>query len=391
MISKGEMEEHNENTIAQGQEELPIKQKGPRPEKLTKKERKQLFRAKQEAKKEAERIKAQKYKKVLPEELKNVCRDYMLKTCERGDDCRFIHDPKLCKRYFQHGNCKFGLNCRKKHQVNEELLRQNAEKFSSRRYQRTPTDCRDKSYKEHSLFERPQRKGRNTETFDPVTRPVDMRIVVDLGKAGEKLTSRLSSRDVLLVPNLFSDFCKGEIYERLVKEIGKFNPKELLKMWHGNEKLEGTHLIADDKIRVPNAEGKMTNWKEECPTFKIVIERIREFFGMDIKATRLNWYKDGSQYKPFHKDAAAVDPRKAKTQNFTVAVSFGATRDCGFERDDASRTLLSFPIGDGECYTFAEDTNILFRHGVLGGVNKEDSEGRISIIAWGWVDNIQKA
>ena len=35
--------------------------------------------------------------------------------------------------------------------------------------------------------------------------------------------------------------------------------------------------------------------------------------------------------QPFHHDAAAMKPDKARTQNFTVAVSFGCERDAAFE------------------------------------------------------------
>ena len=41
-------------------------------------------------------------------------------------------------------------------------------------------------------------------------------------------------------------------------------------------------------------DDKVENWKDKLPTFKAVIDRIREYFGMDIKATRLNWFKDQS-------------------------------------------------------------------------------------------------
>ena len=39
--------------------------------------------------------------------------------------------------------------------------------------------------------------------------------------------------------------------------------------------------------------------------------KMKEYFQMDIKATRLNWYKDSTEFKPYHHDAAAVDPAKA--------------------------------------------------------------------------------
>lgn len=106
---------------------------------------------------------------------------------------------------------------------------------------------------------------------------------------------------------------------------------------------------------------------------------------MDIKATRLNWYKDTAQWKPFHFDASSVKPEKAKVQNFTVAVSFGATRDAAFEHDK-TKAIISMPQPDGTIYAFGKDTNCLWRHGILKEKDVRD-EGRISIIAWGWVDN----
>lgn len=225
-----------------------------------------------------------------------------------------------------------------------------------------------KRVKNKQKYER--KKPKNTESFEPLARPVDMRVVCDTSR--EKLCTEITSRDVVLVPNLFHDYAPGELYRRLEDEIKTCGvPEEqLMKLWHGN-----SHLIADDH----------TQWKSKAPTFSMVIDRIRTYFGMDIKATRLNWYKDTSQWKPFHRDASAIKPDKANKQNFTVAVSFGATRDAAFEHM-ASKTVISMPQPDGTIYAFAKDTNVLWMHGILKEKEIRD-EGRISIIAWGWVDN----
>ena len=155
---------------------------------------------------------------------------------------------------------------------------------------------------------------------------------------------KLTPRDVLVAPCLFADFEMGELYKRLENEITTCGvPEEkLLKLWHGD-----THFIADDH----------THWKERAPTFAMVLDRIRDFFGMDIKAA---------------------------TQNFTVAVSFGATRDAAFE-EVKSKTVISMPQPDGTIYAFAKDTNILWKHGILKEPETRN-EGRISIIAWGYVN-----
>ena len=71
----------------------------------------------------------------------------------------------------------------------------------------------------------------------------------------------------------------------------------LWQSWHGD-----SHLIADDK----------KNWKKHCPTFAWVVEKLASYFDMNVQATRLNWYRDSNEWKPFHHDAAAVKPDKVK-------------------------------------------------------------------------------
>jgi hypothetical protein len=75
----------------------------------------------------------------------------------------------------------------------------------------------------------------------------------------------------------------------------------------------------------------------------------------------------------------------AKTQNFTVGVSFGMERDAAFEHAQ-TKTVISMPQPNGTVYTFGKDVNILWRHGILQKPPEEYSDqGRISIIAWGWI------
>lgn len=253
---------------------------------------------------------------------RNVCRDFLRGRCTRTN-CRFSHDDPSTAQ-----------------------VRNNSHPF--------------------------HRKPRNTESFEPMDKPVDMRLVVDIGK--DHMTSPLASRDVVMAPNLFSDFNKGELFELLLNDINTCGipSEQLMKLWHGD-----THYIADDH----------THWKKNAPVFDMVLGRIRKYFGMDIQATRFNWYKDTSQWKPFHHDSAYVNPEKAKVQNFTVAISFGATRDAAFEHAK-TKTVISLPQPDGCAYAFAKDTNGIWRHGILKEqVTRE--EGRISIIAWGWVDGIE--
>jgi len=282
---------------------------------------------------------------------KAICKNFMHKKCDKGNTCKFIHNPDICFHFWKYNKCKFNDTCKKLHTSE-------------------PSQSNNKP---------PIKRKKNTECFEPMDKPVDMRIVCDAGTSYDRLSTHLTSRDVLLVPNLFNDCHSGELYHKLLQELEQCGiPQDkLLKMWHGNDKIDGTHLIVDDKTR----------WKDSCPTFQMVINRIRQFFNMNIQATRCNWYKDTSHWKPFHFDAAAVKEDKAELQNFTVAVSFGVSRDAAFEHAD-TKTVISIPQPDGWIYAFSKDTNIIWRHGILQD-NPIQNKGRISIIAWGWIDNMQ--
>jgi len=300
-----------------------------------------------------------------------ICKFYMDNGCD-NENCKFIHDPELCVVYWTKGKCLM-QDCKYQHkyinQICKNFLKFNTCKFEKCKFIHKPNK------------EKKNKSKKNTECFEPLDRPVDLRLLIDNNT--DKLNVELSDRDLLLVPNLFSDFNKLDIYNNLVNEIENcgIDQKDLLKMWHGNDKLEGTHFICDDKLK----------WKEKCPTFTLVIDRLVKYFNVDVKATRFNWYKDTNQWKPFHHDAAAVDPKKAKNQNITIAVSFGCTRNIGLESGEKTkdtRKVLSFEQSDGQIYVFTNKTNELWRHGILQEKEFKD-EGRISIIVWGKVENIK--
>jgi hypothetical protein len=301
--------------------------------------------------------------------MKNYCKNFLRGDCKYNNDCKFEHDKDVCLHFYIYNKCKYGEKCKKKHPNKTVALTQNVKRV------------------------------KNTECFEPKKDPVDLRIVVDLRSHSHSDYNlpELTSRDILLSPKLFDDFKEYEIYNKLVSEIEKccIGENELLKMWHGNDKITGTHLIANDRIK----------WKQYCPTFETVIERIKESFNMDIKATRLNWYRESDHWKPFHFDKSSIDPSVKNTQNFTVAVSFGCTKDAAFEHAK-SKTVISMPQPDSTVYSFTNDTNVIWRHGILQDKNQQlpltqnallrpktsfelGKVGRISIIAWGWIENVK--
>lgn len=269
-----------------------------------------------------------------------LCNDFLNKKCYR-DNCRFVHDNNVCLNFWKNNKCKFNDKCKFQH------------------------------------ISKNKKTKKNTETFKPINKnDIDMRLLFTDANGCNYFDKEITDKDVIIVKNLFSDFKSKELYNMLIDEINTcgIDINVLLKLWHGD-----THLIADDKL----------DWKKNCPTFSMIIERIVQYFNIDIQSTRFNWYKDTSHYKSYHFDAAAIKPHIAKIQNTTIAVSFGVTREISFERDTKDKTRIKFPIEDGDIYIFTDKTNKLWRHGVL----KEDDivdEGRISIISWGWLDYIQE-
>lgn len=255
----------------------------------------------------------------------------MTSSCKKGDQCDFDHNTNYCKKFYI-GKCKFGKKCKFSHDFQPQI----------------------KTHK----------KKKNTEDFAPDLTKPDMRFLVET--PSDKFKSNMSEKDVCFIPNFFIE---TDIYDKLLEEMKHtgFSDEKLWKRWH-----EGAHTIADDKLGP---------WKEKCPTLQMIFKKVAEYFDMEVKATRFNWYKDNSDYKPLHHDAAAIDERKAKTQNFTVGINFGATRTARFQLD-SNRTKIDLPLPNGSIYTFGKQVNIDWKHGILQEPELKEG-GRISIILWG--------
>ena len=63
------------------------------------------------------------------------------------------------------------------------------------------------------------------------------------------------------------------------------------------------------------------------------MDQMKTYFGIEkilMFSTRFNWYRDSSDFKPFHHDATAYKNDLRHLQNVTVGVSFGAERELAF-------------------------------------------------------------
>jgi hypothetical protein len=261
-------------------------------------------------------------------------------------NCKFIHDVNLCKHYYR-GNCKFGEKCKKSHDF------------------KVPSS--GPSNKKQSRLHK-KKRVKNTESFEPDHSAPDMRVIINTNKEENKY--KMTNNDVMILPNFFEEEDDRLIYNQLLKEMDEcgFSKEELWKLWHGD-----SHLIADDKLG---------DWKSKCPTFISIIEKMRSYLDVDVKATRFNYYKDNSDWKPYHRDAAAIDERKGKTQNITIGMTFGSTRTASFQHMK-TKTRVDFPLSNGSIYIFNKQVNIDWMHGIIQELEPND-EGRISIIIWGY-------
>ena len=273
-----------------------------------------------------------------------ICKFYVKGKCST-ENCSFLHQDNICKYYFLEGKCKFQEKCKFSHEF---------------------TMVKANKKRKHI---------KNTENFTPNHDKSHMNIMIGNGNQ-EFYENVVKKNDVILVNQFLKQDNPNEFYEKLLNEVKEsgLNDKELWKLWHGN-----THFIVDDHL----------DWKKKVPTFQLIIEKIEKYFKFKTQSTRFNFYKDSSDWKPFHHDAAAIKPHIAAKQNMTIALSMGMTRQAAFEFND-NKCVVSMPLEDNSIYAFARDVNINWKHGIPQvHPNQYKNEGRISIILWGWCDQFE--
>jgi hypothetical protein len=140
----------------------------------------------------------------------------MHQKCTR-DDCKFLHDATICFHFWKYGNCKFDTACKKQHVFNNILS--DTQKNTSSNQQKNPNKKNKDKYN--------NKRFRNTESFDPIDKKsVDMRILLDLRSFNQNNSQNnivdlptITSKDVVLSPNIFDDYQPYEIYDKLIQEI----------------------------------------------------------------------------------------------------------------------------------------------------------------------------
>jgi len=139
--------------------------------------------------------------------------------------------------------------------------------------------------------------GRNTASFDPSSTYVRPDMRIKIGKLSDPICPQLTHDDVLIIPNFLADEEDWSLYYKLLEEMkacqsADVNGSEWIS-WH-----EGAHLISQ------NPTGSST--------YQIIQEKISKYFNIPNNSvgTRFNWYKDSSDWKPYHHDSAAFNPTR---------------------------------------------------------------------------------
>jgi len=150
-------------------------------------------------------------------------------------------------------------------------------------------------------------------------------------------------------------------------------------------------LAREMEVEAMHASGNsgMVNWskhlKSENPefsaTFHKIVNDMATYFDVEVYATRMNFYRDGTDWKPFHHDSHAYGGR-AQREDFTMGASFGGTRELVFLHEPSGQTF-SFPQNNGDVFAFTSEVNKRFKHGVPKASKSGQSDPRFSIIAWG--------
>lgn len=159
-------------------------------------------------------------------------------------------------------------------------------------------------------------------------------------------------------PNLVCKTNDMAIFDEILKEI-KNNEDFELKKWNQHYKIENPEI---------------------SNTFNMLCHKMAEHLKIRIIKTRLNYYKDSSDWKTYHKDSHAYSTQLQLSEDYTFGISLGATRSLSFKHENTGN-ILTFPQNNGDVFAFDNNVNKKFLHGIPKTAYQ--SGPRISVIVWG--------
>lgn len=96
---------------------------------------------------------------------------------------------------------------------------------------------------------------------------------------------------------------------------------------------------------------------------------LEKEYGMNVKGVYLNFYKDGDDYAPYHKDSYGG------TGIFTA--SFGASRYC-YTKNDKTKKVTKYLLEDGDLFFFNSEFDKHNKHSIPK--TKKVKDPRISVV-----------
>jgi len=132
---------------------------------------------------------------------------------------------------------------------------------------------------------------------------------------------------------------------------------------------------------------KLTDWSKhykidnptDSNTFNKIVDCLKNYFNINVLATRLNYYTQ-NDYKPFHHDSHAYT--NGQKEDITIGLSLGGTRSLAFKHVESNQNFY-FPQNNGDVFCFDHLTNKKFQHSISKLKNTNDENIRLSIILWG--------
>lgn len=196
------------------------------------------------------------------------------------------------------------------------------------------------------------------------------------------VTEKILKDGCIYIPNFFCKSDDKTIFNKILKELeNNITPNPTHQGLRTSK--EEDHLGGASSL-----PGQLVSWSQHLkhenpefsPTFNEIINKMAKYFKVEIYATRLNYYRDGFDWKPFHHDSHAYIEGKDVREDFTMGASFGDSRELVFLHVD-TKNRFSFPQNNGDIFAFNTDVNKKFMHGIPE--SNRVSGPRISIIAWG--------
>ncbi|CAE8700022.1 unnamed protein product, partial [Polarella glacialis] len=115
----------------------------------------------------------------------------------------------------------------------------------------------------------------------------------------------------------------------------------------------------------------------KSPTYRAIVERVSEFFGVTVVRTLVNLYRDGDDWCNLHSDQYH---QGGYPIDLTIGASFGDPRRLIYAKKKNEKHRIEIPQRNGDVFAFSDRINTTWRH----MIPQEGPEcgPRLSVIVW---------